>query len=153
MFERILVRPVTVTDPAPLTSTSIATLPEAVEAVQAGFPSPAQDYWSGDIDLGEHLIRDRTSTFIVRTVGSSMERAGIFDGDRLIVDRGITPQHGHIIIAIIDGELTVKRLLLDRGGVVLHDENPAYPDIVIPELSELTTWGVVTWVLHRASRV
>lgn len=145
--------PVRVVDPLPLGDSSTATLPEAAEAVQAGFPSPAQDYWSGDIDLGEHLIRDRTSTFIVRAVGGSMERAGIFDGDRLIVDRAVTPQHGHIIIAILDGELTVKRLQLDRGRIVLHAENPAYPDIEIPELSEMTTWGVVTWVLHRASRV
>lgn len=153
MFEVFAVaRPVIAVDPKPAPALEL-TLPEAGEAVYAGFPSPAQDYWSGDIDLGEHLIRDRTATFIVRAVGSSMERAGIFDGDRLIVDRAITPQHGHIVIAILDGELTVKRLLADRGRLVLRAENPAHPDIAIPELSDLTIWGVVTWVLHRASRV
>lgn len=140
-------------EPVRLETIEDAVLPEAGEAVYAGFPSPAQDYWLGDIDLGEHLIRDRTSTFIVRAVGSSMERAGIYDGDRLIVDRSITPQNGHIVIAILDGELTVKRLRRDRGRISLCAENPAFPDITIPELSDLTIWGVVTWVLHRASRI
>lgn len=140
-------------EPMRLETIEDAVIPEAGEAVYAGFPSPAQDYWSGDIDLGEHLIRDRTSTFIVRAVGSSMERAGIYYGDRLIVDRSITPQNGHIVIAILDGELTVKRLRSDRGMVSLCAENPAFPVITIAELSDLTIWGVVTWVLHRASRV
>lgn len=136
-------------DPARITDIQ-ALLPEAGEAVYAGFPSPAQDYFSGDIDLGEHLIRDRTSTFIVRAVGHSMQRAGIFDGDRLIVDRGISPQHGHIVIAILDGELTVKRLQMNNGRIALCAENPEFPNIHIAELSELTVWGVVTWVLHKA---
>lgn len=153
MFDPVLTsEPVVAATPAALAGLDIV-ISEAGEAVYAGFPSPAQDYWSGDIDLGEHLIRDRTATFIVRAVGSSMERAGIFDGDRLIVDRSITPQHGHIVIAILDGELTVKRLQLERGRIVLHAENPAFPDIEIPELSDVSCWGVVTWVLHRASRV
>ena len=117
--------------------------------MQAGFPSPAQDFWSGGLDLSEHLMHDRTSTFIVRAVGSSMERPGIFDGDRLIVYRAITPRHGHIIIAILDGELSVNRLHLDRGRLVLRAENSAYPDIEIPELSEFSCWGVMTWVVHK----
>lgn len=147
-----VVAPTLATSPATVAGLDVVLL-EAGDAVHAGFPSPAHHYWSGDIDLGEHLIRDRTSTFIVRAVGSSMERAGIFDGDRLIVDRAITPQHGHIVIAILDGELTVKRLLSDRGHIILHAENPSHADIEIPELSDLTIWGVVTWVLHRASKV
>jgi len=149
--ERVMWEPVRVVDPVQPGTTAVL-LPEAGEAVYAGFPSPAQDYWSGDIDLGEHLIRDRTSTFIVRAVRNSMERAGIFDGDRLIVDRAITPEHGHIVVAILDGEFTEKRLQVLRGHIVLHAENPRFPDIEIPELSELTIWGVVTWVLHRTSR-
>lgn len=149
MFDNLgVVESVRAVDPTrPVITT--APLPEVGEGVQAGFPSPAQDYWAGDIDLGEHLIRDRTSTFIVRAVGSSMERAGIFDGDRLIVDRGVSPRDGHIIIAILDGELTVKRLQVRHGRIILHAENPAFPDIEIPELSEITCWGVITWVLHR----
>lgn len=144
---------VLVADPLPVAEAGDVVIAEVAEAVQAGFPSPAQDYWSGDINLTEHLVRDRTSTFIVRAVGSSMQRAGIFDGDRLIVDRAITPQHGHIVIAILDGELTVKRLYAAEGAAWLCAENPAFPDIEVPELSDLSVWGVVTWVLHRASRV
>lgn len=151
MFEEVaLSGAVRAIDPTPIADTQTL-LPEAGEAVYAGFPSPAQDYFAGDIDLGEHLIRDRTSTFIVRAVGHSMQRAGIFDGDRLIVDRGITPQHKHIVIAILDGELTVKRLQLDHGRIALCAENPDFPNIQIAELSELTIWGVVTWVLHKTN--
>lgn len=90
MFDpRSAVAPLRAVNPVQSTITAF-TLPEAGESVQAGFPSPAQDFWSGDLDLSEHLIRDRTSTFIVRAVGSSMGRPGIFDGERLIVYRAIT---------------------------------------------------------------
>lgn len=118
-------------------------------AVAAGFPSPAQDYYTGPIDLNEHLIKDITSTFIVRVSGDSMEPAGISDGDELIVDRSLTPRHGNVVVAVLDGELTIKRLWLTGRGVVLHAENPTYPDLRIPALSELTIWGVVTRCLHR----
>lgn len=82
-----------------------------------------------------------------------MGRAGIYAGDRLIVDRSITPQNGYIVIAILYGELTLKLLRSDRGRISRCAENPVLPDITTPELSDLTIWGVVTWVLHRASRV
>ena len=90
------------------------------DAVAAGFPSPAQDYFDGSLDLNDHLIRDKTSTFIVRVSGESMTGAGISDGDELVVDRSLTPTHGSVVIAILDGELTVKRLELSPGGVVLR---------------------------------
>ncbi|PPF16810.1 MULTISPECIES: LexA family transcriptional regulator [unclassified Rathayibacter] len=122
------------------------------EAVAAGFPSPAQDYFDGSLDLNDHLIRDKTSTFIVRVSGESMVGAGISDGDELVVDRSITPTHGSVVIAILDGELTVKRLELHSGGVVLRDENPEYPPIHVAELSDLQVWGVVTVCLHRLHR-
>lgn len=124
-------------------------IPVALEAVPAGWPSAAQDYYSGEIDLNEHLIHDRAATFIVRVVGDSMQQAGISDGDELIVDRSLTPRHGNVVIAILDGELTVKRLVIEAGGVVLRAENPRYPDIRVAELSELRIWGVVTRCLHR----
>lgn len=81
-----------------------------------------------------------------------MMRAGIFDGDELVVDRSITPQDGHVVVAVVDGEMTVKRLRLRADGAVLAPENPAYPDIVVAELSELRVWGVVTRSLHRVLR-
>ncbi|MBG0738756.1 translesion error-prone DNA polymerase V autoproteolytic subunit [Paeniglutamicibacter antarcticus] len=118
-------------------------------AVPAGFPSPAQDYFTGRIDLNKHLIRDITCTFLVRVSGHSMDGAGIADGDELVVDRSLTPADGNVVVAIIDGELTVKRLRLEHGRVRLAAENPEYPDVVICELSELSIWGVVTRCLHH----
>jgi DNA polymerase V len=121
----------------------------AAAAVPAGFPSPAQDYFDGRIDLNKHLIKDITSTFLVRVSGHSMDGAGICDGDELVVDRSLTPGDGNVVIAVLDGELTVKRLRLERGRVRLAAENADYPDIVIPELGDLTIWGVVTRCLHH----
>jgi DNA polymerase V len=118
-------------------------------AVAAGFPSPAQDYFDGRIDLNAHLIKDITSTFVVRVTGDSMEGAGISHGDELIVNRALEPRDGSVVIAVLDGELTVKRLRITSTGVVLQAENPKYPDIKVPALSELTIWGVATRCLHH----
>lgn len=118
-------------------------------AVAAGFPSPAHDYFDGPIDLNAHLIKDITSTFVVRVTGDSMEGAGISDGDELIVNRALEPKDGSVVVAVLDGELTVKRLRITPTGVVLQAENPKYPDIRVPALSELTVWGVVTRCLHH----
>jgi DNA polymerase V len=121
----------------------------AAAAVPAGFPSPAQDYFDGRIDLNKHLIRDITCTFLVRVSGHSMDGAGIADGDELVVDRSLVPADGNVVVAILDGELTVKRLRLGHGTVRLAAENPDYPDITIPELADLSIWGVVTRCLHH----
>ncbi|XKH58715.1 translesion error-prone DNA polymerase V autoproteolytic subunit (plasmid) [Citricoccus nitrophenolicus] len=118
----------------------------------AGFPSPAQDYTTSEIDLTEHLMPNRVSSYLVRARGHSMTGAGIWDGDELIVDRSIRPQPGHVVIAVIDDELTVKRLHVRGGQVVLSPENPGYPDIVVPSLSDLKIWGVVTTCLHHVTR-
>lgn len=118
-------------------------------AVAAGFPSPAQDYFTGRIDLNKHLIQDITSTFLVRVSGHSMEGAGISDGDELVVDRSLTPTDGNVVVAIIDGEMTIKRLHFEYGRVRLAAENPDYPDLVLGELTELSVWGVVTRCLHH----
>ena len=118
-------------------------------AVAAGFPSPAQDYFDGRIDLNAHLIKDITSTYVVRVTGSSMEGAGISDGDELIVNRALEPKDGSVVVAVLDGELTVKRLRITPTGVILQAENPKYPDIRVAALSELTIWGVATRCLHH----
>lgn len=117
-------------------------------AVPAGYPSPSQDYFDGTLDLNEHLIKDKTSTFIVRVVGDSMEGAGISDGDELIVDRAAEPHDGSVVLAVLDGEITVKRLRLTSQGVILAPQNPRYPPIQVAE-SDLVIWGVVTRCLHR----
>jgi DNA polymerase V len=117
--------------------------------VAAGFPSPAQDYFDGRIDLNAHLIKDITSTYVVRVSGESMTGAGISDGDELIVNRALEPHDGCVVVAVLDGELTIKRLRITPTGVVLQAENPAYPDIEVPALSDLTIWGVATRCLHH----
>lgn len=118
-------------------------------AVPAGYPSPSQDWYEGGLDLNEHLIKDRTSTYIVRVAGDSMEPAGIFDGDELIVNRAKTPRDGSVVVAILDGEMTIKRLRITSTGVVLQADNPKYPSIRVPELSSLEVWGTVSVVLHH----
>ncbi|MDE3022702.1 MAG: translesion error-prone DNA polymerase V autoproteolytic subunit [Pseudomonadota bacterium] len=117
--------------------------------VPAGFPSPADDYIQDPIDLNEHLILHRAASFILRVSGWSMIGAGIHDGDEIIVDRAIDPVDGHVVVAVIDGELTVKRLKKLGNKIRLVAENPDYPDIEFSKGEELTIWGVVTRVLHK----
>lgn len=112
--------------------------------VEAGFPSPADDYIEGRLSLDQHLIQHRDSTFFVRAKGLSMVGAGIFDGDLLVVDRSLTPVSGNIVIAVLDAELTVKRLVWREGQVIRQPENPDFKEIVLQDGQELQVWGVVT---------
>lgn len=121
----------------------------ALESVHAGFPSVAQDYMVADFSLDDHVIPHPETTFIVSVTGDSMQDAGIWDGDLLIVDRGLDPESGDVVIAALDGELTVKRLLVNGGGVLLHPENPLYDDIIVGEPQDLVIWGVVTGSYHH----
>lgn len=119
--------------------------------VSAGFPSPAGDVMEGKLDLNEHLIKNPPATFFVRVIGDSMIGAGIYPDDLLVVDRSIDPKSGKIVIAVVDGELTVKRLMLGGRGnnVFLVPENPAYRTITITEDMSFHVWGVVTYVIHQ----
>ncbi|MGB3414037.1 MAG: S24 family peptidase [Microbacteriaceae bacterium] len=118
-------------------------------SVSAGWPSAAQDYYDGDIDLNDFMIKDRDSTVLVRVAGDSMIRAGINHNDVLVVNKAEAAVMGDIVIAILAGELTVKRLAREKtGAVVLKAENPKYPDIRIPPLGDLIIWGVVKGWLH-----
>lgn len=137
------------TEPRLIDVETASTILAAPVAVACGFPSPAQDYYDGPIDLTDMLVEDRAATFIVRASGHSMTGAGISDGDELLVDRSKHPQHGDIIVAVLDGELTVKRLELTAAGVVLRAENAEHPDIVVPELSDLQIWGVAMYCIHH----
>jgi DNA polymerase V len=119
--------------------------------IAAGFPSPADDYADERIDLNRHLIRHKEATFFLRVQGDSMLGAGIHDGDLLIVDRAITATDGKVVIAALDGELTVKRLSVRGDTVRLLPENPAYPVIEVSQDQELVIWGVVTNVIHALS--
>lgn len=131
------------------TDLSPALLPAAPVAVACGFPSPAQDYYEGPLDLTEMLIEDQAATFVVRASGESMTAAGISDGDELLVDRSIRPRSGDVVVAVLDGDLTLKRLEVTPQGVVLRAENADHPDIVVDELSELEVWGVATYCIHH----
>jgi DNA polymerase V len=123
-------------------------LPLYLSRVRAGFPSPADDFIEDRLDLNDYLIKHPSATFLVRAEGDSMLNAGIHDGDVLIVDKSLEPAHGKIVIAAIDGELTVKRLYRKEGVVKLQAENPSYPDIDITEAQETVIWGIVTNVIH-----
>ena len=112
--------------------------------VRAGFPSPADDYIEEMLDLNQFLIKNPSSTFIVRVSGDSMIGIGIRPDSLLIVDRSIEPTHNKIVIAALDGELTVKRLVLSQERVELVAENPNYPPIQVTDDLDMIIWGVVT---------
>ena len=116
--------------------------------VQAGFPSPADDFMEGKLDLNQHLVKHPTATFFVRVSGDSMIEAGIHPDDILVVDRSLEPRHGKIVIAALDGELTVKRLHKTSNKTYLMPENKSYNPIEINENNEMSIWGVVTSVIH-----
>ncbi|MCH9645392.1 MAG: translesion error-prone DNA polymerase V autoproteolytic subunit [Proteobacteria bacterium] len=117
--------------------------------VQAGFPSPADDHLEDQLDLNKHLIHHQEATFFVRAQGESMLNAGIHPGDILVVDKSLPAKSSKIVIAVVDGEFTVKRLHKYKGKITLKAENPEFDDIEICEGSELIIWGVVTSVIHQ----
>ncbi len=122
--------------------------PLVMASVSAGFPSPAEDYVEGRLDLNRHLIKHPAATFFVRVAGTSMERAGIHPGDLLVVDRSLEPRNGHIVLAAVDGEVTVKRLLVTRGRALLMPECDGGEPTELRKAQELAVWGVVTHVVH-----
>jgi DNA polymerase V len=118
-------------------------------AVPAGFPSPADDYIEGRLSLDDHLVRHKESTFFMRVAGDSMLGLGIFDGDLLVVDRAMPATHGSVVIAVVDGEFTVKQLIDTAHGQLLRAAHPDYPDVHIKPEQDLSIWGVVQWNVHK----
>jgi len=125
-------------------------IPIFTSRVQAGFPSPADDHLEDALDLNTHLIQLTDATFFVKAQGDSMLGAGIHQGDILIVDKSLTAKSGKIVIAVVDGEFTVKRLQLLNGTVLLLPENPNYPPIAVDESNDFQIWGIVTHVIHQS---
>lgn len=123
-------------------------LPLYQHAISAGFPSPSDSEIDGELDLNELLIKHPAATFFLRVSGSSMINAGIHHNDILIVDRSLDPSHGKVVIAAVNGELTVKRLLIEGKKIRLAPENDSYTSIEITADMELHIWGVVTSVIH-----
>lgn len=122
--------------------------------VPAGFPSPADDYLDDTIDLNQEMIvaGHEAATFVLRVRGWSMMNAGIFDGDRIIVDRAMEPRQGDIVVAIVNHDLTIKRLGKVDGKLALLPENPHFKPILLEEGDTLEVWGVVTGCLRSFRR-
>lgn len=132
-----------------LDSSTNLLIPLYSNRVPAGFPSPADDHIDNKLDLNAHLINNPTATYFVRVTGDSMIGAGINDGDILVVDRSLDAKDGDIVIAELDGELTVKRLGRINSKPHLMPENPSYKPIRINEEANLMIWGVVNYAIHK----
>ena len=126
-------------------------IPLLSDSISAGFPSPADDCTEENIDLNEYLISNPFSTFFLRVQGDSMINSGIKDKDLIIVDKSLTAKPGHIIIAMIDGEFTIKRLSIKNNELYLKAENHSYPDFRFKNHINVQIWGVVIYSIHSYS--
>lgn len=134
--------------PQPLAAVPLV-LPMPEAHVRAGFPSPAEDFAVNRLDLTQILVPHPQATFLLRVAGASMRDMGIDDGDLLVVDRAVKANHGHVVVAIVDGEFTVKQLHQRAGRMRLKAANPTFPDIVPKEGQTIEVWGVVTSAIKR----
>lgn len=123
-------------------------LPLYSSKIHAGFPSPADDYQDKKLDLNEFLIKHPTATFFVKVKGESMINAGIHSGDILIVDRSIEPKNNQIVVAVVDGDFTVKRVQKKAGKLFLVSENPEFSAIEVSQSCDFEIWGAVLHVIH-----
>lgn len=123
---------------------SLAAAPLYASSPQAGFPAPGDDMVERSLNIHDLLVRHPASTFFVRVEGDSMEGAGIFSGDILVLDRSITPAHGSIVVAVVDGGMVVKRVRIDNAGLLLVSENRDYAPIRVSKEMGCYVWGVVT---------
>ena len=124
-------------------------IPLAESGVHAGFPSPADDFLEGSLDLNSLVIRHPEATFFARVEGDSMKDEGIVEGDILVVDKSIEPYDGWLAVAFVDGEFTLKRVRKEPDKILLVPANPKYKVIEISPENEFAVWGVVNWVLKN----
>ena len=124
-------------------------IPLLSSLISAGFPSPADDYTEENIDLNDILITNPSSTFFLRVKGDSMINSGIQDEDLIIVDKSLIAKPGNIVIAILDGDFTVKTLAKKNNTLYLKAENNNYPDFNFSNYSDVQIWGVVIYVIHN----
>ena len=127
-------------------------IPLVKETISAGFPSPAEDYLDLGIDLNKYLIKNPISTFFVRVSGNSMNNAGIYNNDLLIIDRSINPNPGDIVIALLDGEFTLKRLIKEKNNYYLKADKENYPAINLYEYVDIQIWGVAIYSIHELQK-
>jgi DNA polymerase V len=117
--------------------------------IPAGFPSPAEDFMEKSLDLNDYLIKNQASTFLVRVRGNSMINAGIFDEDLLVIDRSVEPADGRIVLGVLNGEFTVKRIMKKGKQLILASENEIFKHIEVTEEMDFQIWGVVTFSIHK----
>jgi len=134
------------------TETTLA-LPVVSENISAGFPSPAMDFIDLTIDLNKHVIKNRDATFFGRVKGKSMKDIGISDGDLLVIDKSITPANDHIAVCYLDGEFTIKRIVIENSKCWLVPANKAYQPLEIQEHNDFLVWGIVTYVIKSMRNV
>ena len=127
-------------------------IPLVKETIAAGFPSPAEDYIELGIDLNKYLIKNPISTFFLRVSGNSMNNAGIYNDDLLIIDRSINPNPGHIVVALLDGEFTLKRLIKKQDTYYLKADKENYPAINLYEYIDIQIWGVAIYSIHELTK-
>ena len=133
----------------PLKQNTKLKIPIATENVSAGFPSPADNYIDGELDLNSYLIKNPPATFFVKVSGDSMINAGIYQKDILIVDKSLEAKNNDIVIAVVNGEFTLKRFYKRSKTIKLIPENPDYREIIITSDMNFEIWGVVTNVIHK----
>ena len=131
---------------------SAAPLRLLLHRMSAGFPSPAADDTEDSLDLNDYLVRHKPATFMFNVRGDSMRGASIEDGDKVVVDRSLQARHNDIVIAVVEGDYTIKRLHQQYGRIELRPENPAYQTIVLSAERPLEVWGVVVGVVRRLTR-
>ncbi|OJU39574.1 MAG: peptidase S24 [Bacteroidales bacterium 45-6] len=124
-------------------------LPIADDGIKAGFPSPAQDFMDLAIDLNKELVRHPASTFYGRVRGDSMQGAGVYDGDILIIDKSLEPQNGDMAVCFVDGEFTIKHIRIEKEVVWLIPANDHYKPIKVTEENDFLIWGIVTYSIKK----
>ena len=124
-------------------------LPMAESTVHAGFPSPADDFLEGSLDLDRLVVRHPEATFFARVEGDSMIGEGIAEGDILVVDKAVEAYDNCLAVAYVDGEFTLKRVRMLHDKILLVPANPRYPTIEIATGSDFAVWGVVRWIVKR----
>ena len=130
---------------------SLGNVPMYGDAVPAGFPSPADDYLDMDLNLHDYLVQHPSATFCVKAIGDSMIDAGIQSSDVMVVDRALTPKNNDIVLAVVNGEFTVKRIKKNDEELYLMPANENYRPMKIREDMDFQVWGVVTFIIHKAN--
>lgn len=124
-------------------------IPLTESGVHAGFPSPADDFLDGVLDLNDLVIKHPEATFFARVEGDSMQDEGIVEGNILVVDKAETPRDGSLAVSYIDGEFTLKRVRMEKDRILLVPANPKYKTIEVTEDNDFAVWGVVKWILKK----